>query len=178
MVAQEGTLLRRAWFAVVVALLPVALAGPLGAQEWQEYRPADAGYRIEFPGTPTVTTRQADPITITLATLSRGSAAFISSHSAMPAGSDLGDPQKLLDGARDGGVRNVNGTLRDEQHLSVSGAPARRLVIDVPQRGLVVLMVAALRGIMLYQALHVGPPGTEDSADARHFVESLSLVDR
>src|SRR5262245_19834966 len=97
-------------------------------------------------------------------------------HNVYKPGTIGADPETALDSARDGTLRKAQGTLREEERLLVSGVPARRLVIAGPDN-LVAVRLMVLKDHTLYQAICVGPPGSEDSAEARHFISSLALVD-
>ena len=172
---------------IVSALLSLAVlcaAVPAGAQQqWVGYRPAGAGYRVEFPGTPKPDAEdvqtKSGPIRMHMAEVQRGTdTVFLSIHSVHPASSLSADPQVTLDSARNGGVTNVKGKLREEKRLTVGGVPARRIVIDIPdeKQGAVALIV--LSGNRLYQAISVFPAGRENSADVQRFLNSFALVPR
>jgi hypothetical protein len=168
-------------FATVLLLTVFGLCGTSIAQQWREYRPAAAGYRIEFPGTPQPVTRTVQTphgeATVTVSVLARDKGAFISNHTVLPAEIKQVDPQAVLDDGRDAGVAQVKGQLRDERRLTVDGAPARRIVIDIPPNK-VSLLLAVLDGEMLYQAMYVGYRGSENEPDAERFLGSFRLVDR
>ncbi len=175
-------MVRLAWLMTFVSLVMVGVCGTAAAQQWYEHRPPGAGYRVEFPGEPKLDTKDvkagAATVTMVMAVVERATDAFMSIHSIFPPETVNADPQRVLDGARDGGVRNVQGQLREERRLTVDGAPARYLVIDIPQAKGVGLALVVLSGNMVYQALYIGPAGTENAAEVERFIQSLRLVSR
>jgi hypothetical protein len=167
----------------LTALLLVALLAAQFAhaqQQWIDYRPAGAGYRVEFPAKPVEDVRDVttDVGTIKMRTSSVdiGGKVFMTIDSLYPSNVTMGDPQVNLDGARNSGVRNVEGTLRAEERLSVANAPARRMVIDMPRTNQSADALLVLDGRRMYQAVYVGPRGTEQAPEVRRFLSSFALV--
>jgi hypothetical protein len=87
----------------------------------------------------------------------------------------MGDPEGDLDIVRDGGVRNVNGKLLSEERLSIGNAPARRLVIDIPHSNQAAEALIVLADHRLFQAVYVGPRGTQSTEQANRFLSSFAL---
>ena len=169
--------------ASVTALLSFFLLGTEYAraqQQWIDYRPTGAGYRVEFPAKPVEDVRDVttDVGTIKMRTSSVdiGGKVFMTIDSLYPASVSMGDPEINLDGARNSGVRNVEGTLRAEKRLSVANAPARRMVIDMPRTNQAADALIVLDGRRLYQAVYVGPRGTEEAPEVRRFLSSFALL--
>ncbi len=65
------------------------------------------------------------------------------------------DIEKMLDGARDGAVRNVNGILENEKVLDFHGNPGRELEIKVPEEATIKTRIILI-GTRLYQVMAVG----------------------
>jgi hypothetical protein len=84
------------------------------------------------------------------------------------------DAEGVLDGARDGAVRNVNGVLRSEQRIALGAHPGRDLVVEVPGRA-VVRQRIYLAGHRLYQLVVVTdqPP---NSPEIERFLNSFTLL--
>jgi len=160
---------------LVVGLALAAIANSAAAQ-WIQHRPAGEGYRVEFPGRPQASQQevqtQVGPVLLSLYTASWGGLNFLTVYNRYP---NDAPPERRLDGARDGAVRNVKGVLRHEDVLTVSGSPARRITVDVPHQQLVAVQLLVVRNNSLYQAIIVGPPGSESSADAVRFINSFAL---
>ena len=158
-----------------------AAAQPQQPQKWVEYKPAGAGYRIEFPEVPRQSQDEvstgAGPIRMQVAQVG-GDAdiVYIAMRSEYPARALPDDPQAALDAARNASVKNVNGVLREDKKLTVGGAPARRLLIDIPEGRRVGVVLIVLEGNRLYRAVSVMPAGQEGSADLKKFLDSFALV--
>lgn len=168
----------RRWALALVGLF--ALIGVAAAQQWVEHRPTGAGYRIEFPGKPKLTSDEvptkAGPIRAFLAQWDREATVFLVAHAVYPPGGLAADRDAVLDGARNGGVQRAQGRLRQERRLTVDGAPARRIVFDVPKGNQVGVALIVLNGNNLYQAIVVAPAGQETAADIDRFLKSFALV--
>lgn len=161
-------------------LVLAAAAGPAAAQEWVEHRPPGIGYRIEMPEAPKQRAQDvpsaAGPIKAVLAFVDRGNVGFIVSHSDYPASAfDGRSMETVLDDIVKGQVgRN---TLREQGPIAISGRPGRAAVIDGAQ-GLVIVTRAVLVETRLFQAIYVGPKGSETGDDAKRFLGSFALVER
>jgi len=146
------------------------------AQQWQEYKPAGAGYRIELPGTPESKSREqptpSGPATVTMARVAQGSRGYLTSHAVYQPNALPSDPQQALDNARDGALKG--GKLVSEKRLTVSDTPARRIVLE--NSGQVVHLLIVVKGNMMYQALYHQPQGGDLPADVERFLSSFALV--
>lgn len=164
----------------VLAVMAVSGVVPAFAQDWAEYKPAGVGYRVEMPGAPKITVQDAPtaigPIKTTLAIVERGGTAFIVGHNDYPAQAIAG---RSVEDVLDGVVRGQAGanTLRDLQKVTISERPGRSAIIDTAQ-GQVIVSRAVMVEIRLYQAIYVGPKGSETGEDAKRFLESFALVER
>ncbi|MCX7362130.1 MAG: hypothetical protein NTV97_09745 [Alphaproteobacteria bacterium] len=168
--------------ATFLLLLPLCLgiATPSRSQDqWAEHAPEGAGYRIEFPGAPKH--NQADRSTpegtmrVTAARLEAGGNVYVATSATFPV-TAYDDAQHALGEARRKAVKNMKGKLRTEQRMTVSGAPARRIVVDVASKKQVQVGLIVLRANQLFQALVTVPAGREASADVDRFLNSLALT--
>lgn len=170
--------------ATLLLLLPICfgVAPPAHSQgQWTEYSPPGLGYRVQFPGTPKETQgspqTSAGPLRIAVATLEApGGVSYLASSTVYPAAALYDDPQHAITKARSGGLRNVRGKLRSEERLTVSGAPARRVIVDVPRRKEVYVGLFVLSGDRLYQAMIGVPAGRENAPEVNRFLNSLALT--
>lgn len=170
------------FLATFLLLLPLCLgtAAPShGQAQWAEHAPEGAGYRIEFPSEPKH--NQADRSTpegtmrVTAARLDAGGNVYVATSATFPIVA-YDDPQHALTEARRKAFKNMKGRLRVEQNLIVSGAPARRIVVDVASKKQVQVGLIVLRANQLFQALVTVPPGREASPDVDRFLNSLALT--
>ena len=164
-------------FAAAVALA-VFVAAPALAQNWVEHKPEGVGYRVEMPETPKISARDVPtavgPIKTTMALVDRGAIGYIVSHNDYPAAAIAGkSPDDMLDGIRGGQVGQHK--LRSEEKITMGDKPARHLIIDTAQGQVVVSRIVMVQN-RLFQALYVGPKGSEESADAKRFIASFQLV--
>ena len=163
-------------FVMVLAVAVAAWSGSAAAQQWQEYKPAGAGYRVELPGTPESKTREQPtpqgPATVTMARVAQGKSGYLTSHAVYQANALPSDPQQALDNARDGVLKN--GKLVSEKRLTVSGTPARRLVME--SSGQTVHLLIVVKDNMMFQALYHQPQGGDVPADVERFMSSFALV--
>ena len=166
------------------ALALLFLLAPLAAQaqEWVEHKPAGAGYRIEFPGQPVLSSRDittdVGAVKMHIAVVERGpSIAFVALHNSFPAGA-VGEPQAALDRGRDRALATGRRTLLKEERITVSGAPALRLIVEDVNDSAILTILAVVSGDSLYQAIYVVPKGLQDSPEGRRFLSSFALVPR
>ncbi len=149
-------------------------------QQWVDYRPPGAGYRIEFPGTPVASETDAatavGQVHSSTATLERGGTTFLVMRTVYPSAVAGASTRKVFSSAREGLVGK--GTLRETRDLSINNLPARRLIIDRTDTGRVMFVLQAMSGTWLYQAICVVRPGEEKSPDIERFLGSFALVPR
>ena len=166
----------------LAALLSFALLGAqaLQAQNWIDHRPNGGGYRVAFPAQPIEDGGRNVDTTIGAGKM-RTSAVeidgkiFMTIDSVYPSNLAMGDPESDLDIVRDGGVQNVNGKLLSEERLSIDNAPARRVVIDIPHSNQAAEALIVLDDHRLFQAVYVGPRGTQSTEEANRFLSSFAL---
>ncbi len=133
-----------------------------------------------MPGTPEVTTSPVQTtwgqIPTTMAVIDNGPIGFIVSHNDYPE-SELAQrsANSILDAVRDGQVGKEN-KLISEQRLTMNKYLARRILIQEGDQ--IIVSQIVLAGQRLYQAIYVGPPGTENGADAKRFIDSFAIVAR
>lgn len=133
--------------AVALALMGVQTSS---AQQWVEHRPDGGGYRVTFPAPPAEEAKDVDsvagPVKTRTSLLEYQDKVFVTIAAAYPVDVSEGDPQARLDSARSGSVRNIDGELLSEERLTINDAPARRMVIDLPQSGQVADALVVLDG--------------------------------
>jgi hypothetical protein len=150
--------------------------------QWQEHRPAGAGFRIEFPGKPALSTREVPTkigqLLVHLATLEISpTIAYLTLHNSYPAGS-VGPAEAALDRARDGMIDGGKRKVLQERRLKVSGMPAARLLVEEPGVQLRMQALVVIRGDDMFQAIFVSQIGSENSPDGQRFLSSFALLPR
>ena len=157
-------------------------AAPAAAQQWVTFQPGGmTGFRVDFPGTPTVNgsnaagTRYGMAATVTAKVTTGDGVTFHITYTAYPAGTASREPQKVLDTTQLG--RTAVGTAQSLQRLTFDGHPAQRTVVD--WHGPQPLMIVALdvtRGDWLYSIYCFAPRGQENSPAIERFITSFTLL--
>jgi hypothetical protein len=173
--------MRRRGLLVLMFVLAAAVVAQ-AQQQWVEHRPAGAGYRIEFPGQPTVESEEvntaAGNVTVHIAKVDVGKVGFVAMHNSYPKGA-LGAPTDSLTRGRDGVLKaKPSRKLRSEQNLRVGGAAAKRIIVDDSDGDQVIIDLIVVSGDNLYQAIIASPKGSENSPDVQRFISSFALVAR
>jgi hypothetical protein len=83
-----------------------------------------------------------------------------------------------LDGARDGAVRNVGGTLESEKDITLAGKyPGREIIVQLPSGKGFNRQRFYMVGPRLYQMMSIGKDKKWiESADSTKFLDSLTIV--
>jgi hypothetical protein len=157
----------------------IALAAPAQAQQWAAYSPTGAGFTVDMPGQWTTEGRDVQTdvgvIKMNMATVDQTSQVYMTIYSIFPEQHINNTPHEvLLNNARDGAVKNVNGTLVKEDKLSIGGFPARHLTVDTSAGRVSQRLILA--GTRLLQAIYVGPAGNETTADVGRFFQSFQVT--
>ena len=122
-------------------LASVELTSDAVAQQWSEYRPADARFRVEMPGTPEIrsdTIPELGSLKLTQAVVESADGWFAASYVDLPPDQiKNASANNILDTARDTTIkwlvsRNNKSQLRSERRLITNGYPARHVVAEVP----------------------------------------------
>src|SRR5215468_11303477 len=151
----------------LATVLALALGGICAAhaQQWIDHRPNGGGYRVAFPAQPIERGRTVDTdvgkVRMQTSAVEVDGKIFMTIDSSYPNEFTMGDAEANLDTARNGGLRNVGGQLVSEEKLKIDNAPARRLVIDIPRSNQEAEALMVLDGHRLYQAVYLGPRGSQ-----------------
>ena len=166
--------MRRIFLLVVASL---ALAMPGLAQQWTEYRPASGVFRVEFPGTPTESSKTLpNGQALQSAGFNPGDGTFLTVVTSPVSPQSAAKPmQELLDILRDSQLRATNGMLREEQTVTVGSSTGRRVIIDTPA-GIEFYTQILPKGDRLYQVTYAAPRGAEKPQDVKRFLDSFKLL--
>jgi hypothetical protein len=162
---------------VLPLLLVVGLLAGCGQTTWSEFS------SVLMPGTPTEQTQTQDTelgvIDVHSFTFEQSGVAYLVGYNIFPAAViEVATPGSMLDGARDGQVEAVKGTLVNEQEITMGAYPGRDLEIQIENSD----GTASLRSRIflvrdrLYQLVVVGPKGQSTSPDTTKFLDSFKLV--
>jgi hypothetical protein len=147
--------------------------------EWTLFQPEGAGYRIEFPGTPTVKRdslpSRAGPAPHLEATLSYANNEYAVELTTYASPSP---PEAVLDLLVNAWVKNFAkiGHLRGQTPLKIGALPARRVEMELFEGQDVATVLFVTDGTRVFEVRCFGPTGTERSANVTHFINSFALV--
>ena len=114
-------------------------AGPLVAANtgWKTVRPEGGAFTCEMPGEPKRTSQKvptpAGTIDVVAYMLEGPTGTYVVSATPIPRNAPALSTQQRLDGARDGAVKGVNGTLISEKQIKLDNNPGRELLVKGPQ---------------------------------------------
>lgn len=159
---------------LLISVTSLAYARPTHGQEWREYRPAGAGYRVELPGRPEIKTNvvqsHAGPVSLYRVLAYVDEAAYGVVYHARPAGSI--DPEEAVEDIHNG----MEGILRERRRIRFGGLPASRFIKDIPARQQVSVVLAIVGPTRSYQVMYLGRAGTESLPIVKRFFDSFALV--
>ena len=166
------------WLCLLLLVLLLA-SGCGGEKEWRRFEPEIGGFSILFPGTPEKQTETVPTAGGTIETTfflveqeDMGYSVNLADYSEMSLSES--DVEVVLDGAREGAVRNVGGELLEEAEITLDGHPGRALKIAVDDE-FVVDARFYLVGNRLYvlQAISIGQ--TSKPSRVEKFLDSFQL---
>lgn len=166
------------------ATKPAATAAPAPtATSLKLFNSPEGKFSVWLPGDPKVDSQTVDAagmkIKVTMYTISSGTGAYIAGFNDYPAemmkGTDL---QNLLDGARDGGLKNINATLVNETKIDKDGFPGRDITAKANAQGkdYNMRMRVYIVNNRLYQTMALYEPGKMSDADIAQFLNSFTLM--
>lgn len=168
----------RATHALLALATLAAVATPVAAEvRWKEFSSGDGRFRAQFPGTPKA---QTQSLSTELGTVEQkfvsvefeGVAFYAVAYVDYPKDTvSRAAPDTVLDGARDGAVKNVKGRITSESRIGMHGFPGREIVITASPPGVTMTIHMYLVRERLYQALTVVPIGK--TVETRRFFESF-----
>lgn len=155
-----------------------------GEGDWVTYSPSSGLYEVKFPGEPTEQSQtvpvQDQEIELSLALYEDNSAgrAYMSGANPipLPEGATF-DVERGLDGGRDNAAASTNSTVESEEKITVSGLPARSIVMATPQGvRFKLMMVADVDNAVLYQLLVGAEDGNIEFEEADRFFDSFAVT--
>jgi len=156
-----------------------AVAQTYNPTRWIEYKPNGGRYRVEMPvapkaGTVSVPTGAGTSVPMTEATAVVDGVAYVASWVDYPASvTRNAAADAILTQVRNGAA--AGNSWRDEKKLLLGRSEGRQFTVVQAGGNVSVARIYWVRG-RLYQLVVEGPPGVEQAADTRRFLESFNLV--
>jgi hypothetical protein len=104
------------------------------APSWKRVEPETGGFSCEMPGDPKVSSQQVNtvvgPIKVVQYTVTLRNREYVISSTTLPPNAPAATTAQRLDGARDGAVRAINGTLLGEKKIKLGSYDGREILIQ------------------------------------------------
>lgn len=149
---------------------------------WLEFTSEEGRFEARLPGAPEKQLQQtptaAGPMDMVMQSVQAGSAFFAIAYSDMSAEAIPGfNLDAGLDGARNGAINNVGGTLVSEQQIQFAGHPARAFTAKASVEGHELTVEARIFFVLprFYQ-LMVVYPASETTVPVQRFFDGFSLL--
>jgi hypothetical protein len=172
-------------FFVSAVLLNLTIRG-FTPEVAQEFKSQEGGFSIMTPYALKETTQTVDTqigkIEVHFFSADQSGESFVVVYSDYPSEVvKASDPEKMLDGSRDGAIGNVKGELVSETHISLNEYPGRDLTIraqdengqDLFMRGRIFLVENRL-----YQIMVIVTKGNESNSEINDFLQSFKLLSK
>ena len=146
---------------------------------FKEFRSDEGGFAVLMPGKPKAQNQVLDTpvgkVNMVMYMAGSGSAGCAVSYADYPAQLiNSTDPQKTLDGARNGAIKNVSGKLISETSINFHGLPARDIRIEISKKALVTTRLI-LAGPRFYQLMFIAPTDKGHEQDISKFFDSFAI---
>ena len=174
--------------------LLVALLFAYSAQTTQWETVSESGFTVRMPGKPSKRTQSMDTavgkIQLTTLAAEKGGEAFIVGYNDFPDSPAVRDrdPEELLNNARDGAVRTVNGKVTSEKAITMNGHPGKEFSgegisqeADSSGKRQEFTFTERIYWVVprLYQVLYIRPKTTAaPSDDGQKFLDSFRLTEK
>jgi hypothetical protein len=164
---------------VVVFFVIQLFTGSDKLAPFQEFRSDEGRFTVLMPGKPKAQNQNMDSpvgkIDLVMYMAGSGTAGCAVAYADYPAQLvNSTDPQKLLDGSRNGAVKNVNGKLVSETSVSFNGLPARDVVIEMPGKAFITARFI-LASPRFYELMFIAPKDKGHEQDIAKFFDSFKI---
>jgi hypothetical protein len=166
-------------FSGFLVLAGALLLSGCGSKEFKEFKSADGGFKVLMPGTPKEKTQATPGGELKMYLVEERNGAYMAgfANTPIPPNESEAQTQNRLDGARDGAVRNINGTLVKDTKIKLAGKePGREIEANLPQNKGIIRARFYIVGSRMYQVMVVGTKSFAGSADATKFLDSFALT--
>lgn len=149
-------------------------------KEWEEFRDEDGKFSVMLPGNPEKTTTQINTeigvIDLNMFMYEDYNAVYMVAYSDFPLGHiESKGVQQLLDDARDGAVRDINGELINEKITEINGYPGRSLLIKAEEEELMARDNLYIVENRMYQIVIVYPLDKNVDFEMDKFISSFKI---
>lgn len=156
------------------AVTAAAVAEPAFAQRaWRTHKDTKYGYRVEFPGVPSVSQETSpEGAVIDVAALEAGTTGkfMVVSTSGVQ-----GDPKQAIENGSAAILASSKGEVVSKADLSIDGAPARDLTLQLKDKGIAMRIRLVVQGDKFFQVMAVGFIDTPLEGTDR-FIDSFRLL--
>ena len=165
---------------LATTFLMLLASGAIADEGWKDNRSDDCRCSAQFPGTPQTKSQKMQssigPLDSKMIMLEVPNSAFYALAYVDYPKEEVGkaNPDKLLDGARDGAVGKVKGTLKSETKISMNGFPGRELRIEAPGDIALAARIYLVKE-RLYQTLVVTPKPRSEAPEVKKFLDSFKF---
>ncbi|MDO9336732.1 MAG: hypothetical protein Q7T61_10055 [Caulobacter sp.] len=155
-------------------LIAASVAEPAFAQRaWRTHKDSKYGYRVEFPGVPSVS-QETSPqgAIIDVAALEAGTTGkfMVVSTTGVE-----GDARQAIENGSAAILDSSKGVVVSKADLTVDGAPARDLTLQLKDKGIAMRIRLVVQGDKFFQVMAVGFIDTPLDGTER-FIDSFRLV--
>lgn len=168
-------------------LIPVAFAFLLLCgfiPAWEEFTSEEGGFTVMMPKTPTHETSEIPtaigPVTMhTFSASNNNKWAYMVIYSDYDAESvSAADPSTMLEGARDGVMKQLGGKIVIDRDLTIGGYPGKEVEVVTSDKQFRCRARLFLVDNRLYQVIAVVPGKAKLTKDAEKFLESFKIMIR
>ncbi len=151
-----------------------------GETQLTEFKCSEGNFSVLMPGTPKHDSRdiktQVGVVKLNLYSSGSGNEVFMASYSDYPEQyAKTANPDIVLQGAKEGAAKNVNGNILSEEKISSGEVPGLKFDIEVPQKAIMRCKIF-LDFNRLYQFMIVAPANGSYTAAQLKFLDSVKLV--
>ena len=170
----------------ITSILLFICVTTIKAQDWEKYKSEDLAFITEFPGKPQRTVQQIETAVgeLDMHMVGYGSSqtgdnayyAVVRSDYPSEQFTDMTDEKikSILDGAVNGAVNNVQGTLESDENINLNGYPGRKIKINAP--GLELYMNAYLVENVMYVNQVIAKEGNVNTKNLNYFLNSFDII--
>jgi hypothetical protein len=162
---------------LVALSVALALTATASAEEkpWKEFTSKEAGFTVLFPGKPKQSKQEAAGTTVLQYSVELDGVAYMAAFAELPA--KVTEIKPVLDGARDGAVRNTKGKLVKESEITLGKDkhPGREILVEVADNNFLRQRFYIVNGNQMPQVVVVGKKEAVTGKDADRFLDSFKL---